>query len=326
MNTSVLFIGGTGIISSACVSLAVERGFAVSVLNRGVSAGRELPSTVERIVGDAYNIDELRDAVTGRDFDVVADFRAFTADEVRARLDLFSGRIGQYLFISSASVYQTPPARVPVVESTPLRNPVWRYSQDKIAAEDVLVAAYREQNYPITIVRPSHTYDQRTPPLIGGWTQVDRLRRGQPAVVHGDGTSLWTLTNSRDFAPGLVGLLGNPRTLGEAFHITSDEALPWDQIFEIIASAAGVAHPQLVHIPSEVIAQADREWGDALLGDMAHSMVFDNSKVKGLVPDFRPQTPFHVGAREIVAWFDADPSRQQVDAQFNDTIEQLLAR
>jgi nucleoside-diphosphate-sugar epimerase len=280
---------------------------------------------VEALVADARNSDQLREAVSGRDFDVVADFRAYTADDVRSRLDLFRGRVGQYVFISSASAYQTPPARLPIVESTPLRNPVWRYSRDKIAAEDVLVAAYREENYPVTIVRPSHTYDQRTPPLIGGWTQIDRMRRGQPVVVHGDGTSLWTLTHSRDFAVGFVGLLGNQQTFGDAFHITSDEALPWDQIFEVIAAAAGVAHLQLVHIPSDVIARADRDWGDALLGDQAHCLVFDNSKVKRLVPDFSPRTPFHVGAREIIAWFDADPSRQQVDDQFNDTIEKLLA-
>jgi nucleoside-diphosphate-sugar epimerase len=150
------------------------------------------------------------------------------------------------------------------------------------------------------------------------------MRRGRPVVVHGDGTSLWTLTHSRDFAVGFVGLLGNPRTFGEAFHVTSDEVLSWNQIFEVIAAAAGAAHPEFVHIPSEVIARVDRGWGDALLGDQAHSLVFDNAKVKRLVPDFRPSTPFHVGAREIIAWFDADPSRQQVDHEFNTTIENLL--
>ena len=173
-------------------------------------------------------------------------------------------------------------------------------------------------------MRPSHTYDQRTPPLVGGWTQIDRMRRGRPVLVHGDGSSLWTLTHSRDFAVGFVGLLGNPQTFGDAFHITSDEALPWDQIFETLAAAAGVAHPQLVHIPSEVIARADRAWGDALLGDQTHSLVFDNSKLRRLVPDFNPTTAFHAGAREIVAWFDADPSRQQVDQKLNATIEKLL--
>ena len=320
-----LFIGGTGTISTACVALAVERGFDVSVVNRGVSGGRELPGTVEALVADARNIDQLREAVSGRDFDVIADFRAYTADEVRARLDLFRGRVGQYVFISSASAYQTPSPSLPILESTPLRNQIWQYSRNKIAAEDALVAAYREDDYPITIVRPSHTYDQRKPPLIGGWTQIDRMRRGLPVVVHGDGTSLWTLTHSRDFAVGFVGLLGNPHSLGEAFHITSDEALPWNQIVEILAAAAGVAHPELVHIPSEVIARADRDWGDALLGDQAHCLVFDNSKLKRLVPDFSPRTPFHTGAREIVAWFDADPSRRQIDDQLNKTIDGLIA-
>jgi nucleoside-diphosphate-sugar epimerase len=320
----VLFIGGTGIISSECVALAVARGFTVSVLNRGLSRERPLPDGVESIIGDATSGDSLAAAIAGRDFDAVADFRAFTAQEVRSRLDLLRDRTGQYLVISSASAYQTPPARLPVVESTPLRNPVWRYSQDKIAIEDLLVAAYREEGYPVTIVRPSHTYDRCAPPLIGGWTQIERMRRGEPVVVHGDGTSLWTLTHSRDFAPGLVGLLANPRTFGEAFHITSDEYLAWNQIFEILAEAAGAKRPRLVHVPSEVIAAADPQWGDALLGDMAHSMVFDNTKVKSLVPGFGAGTPFHVGAREIVAWFDADASRRRVDERLNATIEALL--
>jgi len=263
--------------------------------------------------------------VAGRDFDVVADFRAYTADEVTARLDLLRGRTGQYVFVSSASAYQTPPSRLPILESTPLRNPVWRYSRDKIASEDTLVAAYRDEGYPVTIVRPSHTYDECSPPLYGGWTQVERMRRGLPVVVHGDGTSLWTLTHTRDFAPGFVGLLGNPRTLGEAFHITSDEFLTWNQVFETLAAAAGAPAPRLVHVASETIARADPEWGDVLLGDMAHSMVFDNSKVKALVAGFAAGTPFHAGAREIVAWFDADPARQRVDDGLDRTIDKLVA-
>ena len=324
MATSVLFIGGTGIISSACVARAAARGFAVSVVNRGSTVHRALPAGVERLTADARDPDALAAAVTGRDFDAVADFRAFTVGEVRSRLDLLRGRTGQYVFVSSASAYQTPPARLPILESTPLRNPIWRYSRDKIAAEDMLMAAYRDEGYPITIVRPSHTYDECSPPIYGGWTQVERMSRGLPVVVHGDGTSLWTLTHTRDFAPGFVGLLANPRSLGEAFHITSDEALTWNQIFETLAAAVGAPAPRLVHVASDTIAGADREWGDVLLGDMSHSMVFDNGKVKSLVADFGAGTPFHVGAREIAAWFAADPARRRVDDQLDRTIDKLV--
>jgi nucleoside-diphosphate-sugar epimerase len=322
----ILFIGGTGTISSACVRLAIERGIEVSTINRGVSDNRDLSPEVEALVANAQQIDELRTALDGRTFDVVADFRAFTPNEVRERLDLFRGRVGQYVFISSATVYQKPPALIPIVESTPLSNPGWRYANDKIACEDVLNAAFRDERYPVTIVRPSHTYDQRTPPVYGGWTQVDRMREGRPVVVHGDGTSLWTLTHSNDFAVGFIGLLGDPRTLGHAFHITSDQVFSWNQIYEILAAAAGAAAPKLVHVPSETIALADKDWGDALLGDMAHSLVFDNNKLKQLVPDFATRTSFPTAAREIVAWFDADPARQRVDGRLTAVIDSLLAR
>jgi nucleoside-diphosphate-sugar epimerase len=321
----ILFVGGTGTISSACVRLAVERGFEVATINRGISDRRELPPDVEALVADAQKTDELRKALSGRTFDVVADFRAFTPSEVRGRLDLFRGRVGQYVFISSATVYQKPPALIPIVESTPLSNPGWRYASDKIASEDVLNAAFRDERYPVTIVRPSHTYDQRTPPVYGGWTQIDRMRRGRPVVVHGDGTSLWTLTHSDDFAVGFIGLLGDPRTLGHAFHITSDQVFTWNQIYEILAAAAGAPAPKLVHVPSETIAVADKDWGDALLGDMAHSLVFDNTKLKQLVPDFATRTSFPTAARGIVAWFDADPARQRLDERLAAVIESLLA-
>ncbi len=322
---NILFIGGTGTISSACVRLALQRGASVATINRGVSDQRGFPPDVEALVADAHDVDSLRAALGAREFDVVADFRAFTAEEVRGRLELLRGRVGHYVFVSSATVYQKPPSLGPIVESMPLTNPFWRYAQDKIAGEEILNAAYRDERYPITIVRPSHTYDERTPPVYGGWTQIDRMRRGAPVVVHGDGTSLWTVTHSRDFAVGFVGLLGDPRTFGHAFHITSDEALPWNQIYTILAAAAGAPTPNLVHIPADTIAKVDSEWGAALLGDMSHSAVFDNTKLKRLVPEFVTHTPFPAGAREIVAWFDADPSRQQVDAQFQATVERLLS-
>jgi nucleoside-diphosphate-sugar epimerase len=320
----ILFIGGTGTISSACVRLSLERGADVAIINRGVSDLRDLPPDVETLVADAQQIDELSTALAGRAFDVVADFRAFTPAEVRQRLDLFRGRVGQYVFISSATVYQKPPALLPIVESTPLFNPGWGYANDKIRSEDVLTAAYRGEQYPITIVRPSHTYDQRTPPVYGGWTQIDRMRHGRPVIVHGDGTSLWTLTHSSDFAVGLLGLLGDARTHGHAFHITSDDVFSWNQIYATLADASGAAGYELVHVPSAIIAKADRDWGDALLGDMAHSLVFDNTKIKRLVPDFCARTSFAAAAREIIAWFDADPARRRVDARFNAVVDGLL--
>ena len=183
----------------------------------------------------------------------MVDWVAFTPDQVRARTDALRGHVGQYVFISSASAYQTPPARLPITESTPLRNPFWQYSRNKIACEDLLTALYRDEGFPVTIVRPSHTYDRTLVPFDGGWTIVERMRRGQPIVVHGDGTSLWTLTHHRDFARGLVPLLGHPRTLGDAFQITSDDVLTWDQIAHALATAAGTS-AQIVHVPSDAIA------------------------------------------------------------------------
>ncbi len=322
---SVLFLGGTGIISSACTARARDQGFEVFVLNRGTSTTRPVPDGVQSLVGDLTDADSFRDAVGGREFDVVADFRAFTPDDVTSRLDVLEGRTGQYVFISSASAYQTPPGRMPVRESTPLRNPFWLYSRDKIACEDLLTAAYRDRGLPMTIVRPSHTYDHTLLPFDGGWTVVDRMRRGVPVVVPGDGTSLWTLTHHTDFAHAFVGLLGHPSAIGDSFHITSDEWLPWNEIFLTVAAAAGV-EPELVHVASDAIAAADPEWGPGLLGDKAHTMIFDNAKVKRLVPDYVARVPFVRGAREIIDWFDADPTRQQVDAGMDATMDGLVER
>lgn len=210
-----------------------------------------------------------------------------------------------------------------MVESTPLRNPFWAYSRAKIACEDVLVRAYRDDGFPATIVRPSHTYDQTMVPLDGGWTVIERMRRGQEVVVHGDGTSLWTLTHHVDFARGFVGLLGSPRAVGDSFHITSDEVLTWDRIAQSLAAAAGV-RARIVHVPSDAIAAVDAEWGAGLLGDKAHSVVFDNSKLRAVVPDYVATIPFEQGAREIVAWHDADPARRQVDPAVEQTMDRLV--
>ena len=322
---SVLFLGGTGIISSACTARALTQGFEVFVLNRGTSTTRPVPEGVQTLVGDLSDPDSFRSAVGDREFDVVADFRAFTPAHVTARLDVLEGRTGQYEFISSASAYQTPPGRLPIRESTPLRNPFWQYSRDKIACEDLLTSAYRERGLPMTIVRPSHTYDHTLLPFDGGWTVVDRMKRGVPVVVPGDGTSLWTLTHSTDFAHAFVGLLGHPAAIGDSFHITSDEWLPWNEIYLTVADAAGV-DPELVHVPSDAVAAADPTWGAALLGDKAHSVIFDNAKVKRLVPDYVARVPFVRGAREILDWFEADPARQEVDAAMDATMDDLVER
>src|SRR3954451_16888598 len=321
----VLFIGGSGIISSACSRLALERGLDLTVLNRGVSKDRPLPEGVKVLRADIRDAAAAREALGDLEFDAVVDWLAFTPDHVRASLDLVEGRCGQYVFISSASAYQTPPARLPVTESTPLRNPYWQYSRDKIACEDLLVAAYRDRGLPMTIVRPSHTYDRTAIPLDAGWTAIHRMRQGKPVVVHGDGTSLWTLTHHVDFARGFVPLLGHPRTLGEAFHITSDDVLTWDRIAHTMAAAAG-GEAQIAHVASDAIPAEDAEWGAGLLGDKTHCMVFDNSKLRSVVPDYRATIPFEQGAREIVEWHDADAARRQVDAEMDALMDRLVER
>jgi len=319
----ILFIGGSGVISSACSRLAVQRGIELTVLNRGTSTARPLPEQATVLHADIRDPAATKDALGGREFDAVVDWVAFTPEHVQADLDLFRGRTGQYVFISSASAYQTPPARMPVVESTPLRNPFWQYSRDKIACEDLLVAAYRDEGFPATIVRPSHTYDKTLVPFDGGWTVLARMRRGAEIVVHGDGTALWTLTHHEDFARGFVPLLGHPRAVGDVFHITSDDVLTWNQIAHTLAAAAGV-EARIVHVPSDAIAAADAEWGAGLLGDKAHSMVFDNAKLRSIVPGFVATIPFEQGAREIVAWHDGDPARKQVDTALDAVMDQLV--
>jgi nucleoside-diphosphate-sugar epimerase len=319
----VLFIGGTGTISTACSELALERGIELHLLTRGESS-RPAPGGARRLRGDIRDPASVERAIGGERWDAVVDWIAFTPEHVETDLALFRDRTEQYVFISSASAYQTPPSTLPVVESVPLRNPHWEYSRLKIACEERLTREYRESGFPVTIVRPSHTYDERMLPVKGRWTVVDRMRRGKPVVVHGDGTSLWTLTHHRDFARGFVGLLGNPHALGEAYHITSDEWLTWNDVYETIARAAGTT-AELVHVPSEVIARWDPEWGAGLLGDKAHSMVFDNSKIRRVVPDFVARIPFARGAEEIVAWFDADPGRRAVDERIDGLMDEMIA-
>jgi nucleoside-diphosphate-sugar epimerase len=323
--TSVLFLGGSGIISSACSDLAVRSGLDLTVLNRGQGATRALPDGVRRLRADVHDRAALEAALGDEEYDAVVHWVAFDPEAVRSAVDVFRGRTRQLVFISSASAYETPPRHLPVTESTPLRNPFWDYSRRKIACEDLLVRAHRDEGLPVTIVRPSHTYDRTSVPLHGGWTMLERMRRGREVVVHGDGTSLWTLTHHEDFARAFVPLLGLPQAVGRAVHITSDEVLTWDAITWTLAEALGV-EPRIVHVPSDAIAAADAGWGASLLGDKAHSMVFDNSLVKALVPGFVATVPFARGAREIVAWHDADASRRQVDPALDRLVDQLVER
>ncbi len=321
---NVLFVGGTGIISSACAREALARGIDVTFLCRGTTRRHPVPEGVRVIHADVRDARAAREALGDRRFDSVVQWIAFVPEHVENDIALFRGRARQYVFISSASAYQTPPARLPVTESTPLGNPFWQYSRDKIACEELLVQAHRRDGFPMTIVRPSHTYDAGLLPVHGGWTVLDRMRRGLPVVVHGDGTSLWTLTHHRDFAKGFCGLLGHSGAIGDTFHITSDEALPWNQIYGLLGAALGVA-PKLVHVPSQVIAAFDPRWGESLLGDKAHSMVFDNTKIKRLVPDYCAVIPYARGAEEQVAWYLADPKRQVVDEGENAIHDRILA-
>jgi len=319
----VLFIGGTGTISSACTQLAVERGIDLTLLNRGRS-DRAVPTGAHVLHGNIRDPASADQALGDRTFDVVVNWVNYTPDQVEADIERFQGRTGQYVFISSASAYQKPLSGLPITESTMLDNPYWQYSRDKAACEARLVRAYRDHGFPITIVRPSHTYDERMIPVEGGYTVIDRMKRGKPVIVHGDGTSLWVLTHHRDFAVGFVGLLGNAHAIGEAYHITSDELLTWNQIHEILARAAGTT-AEIVHVPSDLIAAFDPRWGAGLLGDKTHSVIFDNDKIKRLVPDFRPTIPFSRGAEEILAWYDADPARQVVDEAFDRLTDRIIA-
>jgi len=317
----ILFIGGTGIISSASVEAALDRGWNVTVLNRGRSGTP--PAGCRRLEADVRDLDQAAEALRGLEFDAVLDFMAFVPKHIETAIELFSGRCGQYVFISSASAYQTPPQSLPITEETPLDNPFWAYSRDKIACEQRLLEE-AARGFPATIVRPSHTYGRQRFPFDGGYTALHRIRCGKPVVLPGDGTSVWTLTHARDFAVGLLGLLGKPAALGEAFHITNDEWLTWNGIFETLGRHLG-REPLLLHLPSEAILQADAQLGAGLLGDKAHSMIFDNAKIRNLVPEFQPSIPFAEGARDIVEWYDEDSARQVTDPAFDALQDRLAA-
>lgn len=324
----LLFIGGTGNISTACTELALRQGHRVTVLNRGLRSA-SVPG-VETLCADLHDTGAVSAALGQRHWDAVVNFIAFKPEDIERDLPLFRGRCAQYVFISSASCYQRPVRHYLVTESTPLVNPLWQYSRDKIACEDRLIRALREEAFPITIVRPSLTYgDTKITLPMNSWdksyTVVDRLRRGKPVIIPGDGTSLWTITHNTDFAKGLVGLLGNPQAIGQAFHITSDEVLTWNQYFAAVAQAAGVTTPRFVHIASDFLIACLPELQGTLLGDKVTSVVMDNSKIKRFVPGFAATVPFHEGIARTLAWFDADPSRYVVDAALSERWDRLIA-
>ncbi len=318
----ILFIGGTGTISAGCSHRAVHKGFDLTLLNRG-KTDRPVPEEARILQGDIRQQNRLPQGILKETFDVVVNWINFVPEQVQFDIDLFNGRIGQYIFISSASAYQTPPSSLPVTESTPLDNPIWEYSQNKIACETLLMQAYRNHKFPVTIVRPSHTYDERTLPFTCRWTVIDRMRRGKKVIIHGDGTSLWVLTHHKDFARGFTGLLGNSQAIGQAYHITSDEILNWNQIFSILAEKAGT-NPEFIHVPSDLIARFDKNWGDNLLGDKSVSMIFDNSKIKRHVADFRATIPFSQGAEQIINWFNNHPDKQIVAPATDQLMDRIV--
>jgi nucleoside-diphosphate-sugar epimerase len=321
----VLFIGGTGIISTACTWEALRRGIEVHHLNRTTHPERA-PAAVTTMKADIRQFKQVKKILSGLSFDCVVNWVAFTPDHVRQDIELFTPRTTHYIFLSSASVYLKPPPHWLITEETPVGNPYWQYSRDKIACENVLFEAWRRDAFPVTIVRPSHTYsDGWIPTPIGSrdFTVAQRLIDGKEVISPGDGQSLWTITHSEDFAKAFTGLLGNPGAAGEVFHITSDEARTWDVYYDIIADALGV-EPRIIHIPSDFAYAVSPALGQGLLGDKAYSMVFDNTKIRRLVPDFNPAIPFTEGIQRSLEWFEKSPERKVVDGKRNEEIERVL--
>jgi len=320
----ILFIGGTGKISTAVSPQVIAKGHELYLLNRGRQSKN--PPGSKSLKADINQAKAARAALRDLQFDVVVDWIAFKPEDIERDLALFKGRTKQFIFISSASVYQKPPTHYLISESTPLHNPFSDYSSNKIACEERLLRAYREEEFPVTIVRPSYTYHHYFPIAVGGfgcYTLADRLKRGKPIIVHGDGSSLWVMTHAEDFGRAFVGLLGNPRTIGHAFHITSDEVLTWNQIYQTIAAALGV-EANIVHIPSDFLAQQAPQLAGSLLGDKSWSVVFDNRKIKSFVPGWQAVIPFHEGIRRTAAWFHTDKKRQRVDPAVNAEMDKIL--
>lgn len=322
----VLVIGGTGNLSYACSVAALDAGFEVFNLNRGLRPDQAAAGVVT-LRADIRDGDAVRTALGDLHFGAVVDFIAYTPDQLAASLAVLRDRTDQYCFISTASAYRKPPVQHVLTEGTPLANPFWGYSRAKIACERLLESEGRERGLPYTIVRPSHTYGRGWLPLAFGssdFTIAARMVAGKEVIVHGDGQSVWTLTHARDFAAGLVGLLGHPGALGESVQIMGEEALTWDLIHHTVARALGV-EPRIVHVPSDFIAAVDPEMGEHFLGDKTYSALFDCSKLKRLVPGFRATIPFHEGVRESVEWLMAEPARRSINPKLDATIERILA-
>lgn len=326
-----LFIGGTGIISTASTKLAAEKGIDLYLLNRGKRSARvgiDIPEGVKVITADITDAEATKQALAEHTWDAVVSWINFVPAEIERDIQLFAGKCKQYIFISSASAYQKPASHYLIDESCPLANPYWQYSRNKIACEERLMQEYRENGFPFTVVRPSLTYGDTLIPLAynswnNPWTVVDRMLKGRKIIVHGDGSNLWTCTHNTDFAKGLVGLLGNYQAIGHAFHITSDEVLTWDQHYRVVARIVGV-EPDIVHISTDTLMEFDPDAEGNLRGDKAASCVFNNSKIKRFVPDFTATTTFTQGMERTIGWFRADVARQQVDDGFNALCDGIL--
>lgn len=328
MPLKVLLIGGTGTISMAITRRLATQGHQVFLFNRG-SRTAELPENVITLRGDISNEAEAAAILNGMQFDAVGEFIGFTTEQVQRDVRLFSGKTRQYLYISSASAYQKPLSESVITESTPLCNPYWQYSRDKIACEAYLMQQYRENGFPVTIVRPSHTYDERSVPLgvhgkNGSWQVVQRILEGKPVIIHGDGTSLWTITHNSDFAKGYCGLVGNIHAIGQAYHITSDERVTWNQIYQCIADTLNVPL-KACHIPSDFLAAiSDYDFEGSLIGDKASTVIFDNTKIKRAVPEFRADIRADQGIRQTVQHLLAHPELQQTDPEFDTWCDRVI--
>ena len=320
----VLFIGGTGNISTSVSKLCIQNGIELFLLTRGTK-NVTIPG-VKIITADYKNYDELNYKLKNYKWDVVVNWIAFETNDIEKDLDLFRSKTNQYIFISSASVYQKPPKHPIITESTPLFNPYWLYSQHKIKCEERLNRAYQEENFPVTIVRPSLTYDTVIPVIFGGWTEytvIERIKKGKKIFVHGDGSSLWTITHAEDFAKGFYGLQGHQQAIGHSFHIPSDELLTWNQIYQSVAAAVGV-EANIVHIPSDFIGGYSERLYGSLLGDKSWSVIFDNSKIKRFVPDFVASIPFNKGIKKTLDWFETDPNRQIVNEESDQLFNKII--
>ena len=326
----ILIIGGTGTISSAITRQLAAADHDLWLLNRG-NRNDEVPSNVKQIIADIDDEPTVLAAIAGQSFDAVCQFIGFLPQQVERDIRLFRGRTRQYVYISSASAYNKPAASHVITEGTTLANPHWQYSRNKIACEELLMHEYRETGFPVTIVRPSHTYCERAVPLSvhglkGSWQVLRRILDGKPVLIHGDGSSLWTLTWNEDFARGFIGLLGNPKAIGEAFQIMSDEQLTWTQIYQCVANALNVT-PKLYYVASQFLAAvAPKEWdfGGNLLGDKAVTVCFDCTKLKRAVPGFQATTRFDEGVRRCVDYVLAHPELQTEDPEFDTWCDKVI--